>query len=565
MNYMYILTKDEIYLKKLENIFNDWYTQRYRVKSIYPENDIIYYELGLGGRLNIFLPFYIQNPSKLNWITNERILKTFLGTGRWLYEVENKLGYRTGNWQPIGSYALIMLGLYFPEFKEAKEWVKIGAQRILEHLKYDYYQDGGHSERSPGMYSILTYCTLRNSYYLLQKFNYNLQVAEFKKYFIKMIDWWISMITPNGEMPPLNDSHRATFPKRYFLEKVNLFDDFSGLGILRTIYQANNNYPLPEYTSINNDSSGFAIMRSDWSNKAYYLNVTYGKFAGYHTHNDLLSFEIYALGKAHIIDASIGRTYDDTLYNLWYRTPHAHNTISLDSKYMTTKYDSTMDIMNYCGENVKWVSLNGIDYFSSSHNAYHRYNLKHKREIIFVKPFYWLVIDSLKGNDCDWIWNIHSLDTIKRRDNYYLTTDTNGIIIYPLNNYKVEFDFGMAMVKNDIKDDDYKKINWLKIKKEDNKTDCIEVIYFPYLSKKPNLNCTKILNNNKKIIYDDYEDEIYLGGNINNMNISSDANIVIIRKKAGKIFYSVIIGGTYLKYENKYIIKNNKIGNYEYH
>jgi hypothetical protein len=570
LNYMFILTGKIEYRNKIEELFNDWYTQRYRIEGALPGIEIVFYELGLESRFNVFLPFYLQAPDKLKWITHERMLKTFLGMGRWYYEIEKKGGYREGNWQICGSMALCMLGLYFPEFKDSKLWIDAGIERIAEHLKYDFYPDGGHSERSPVNYTMLTYSSLRSVYYLLKNLNYEstIERLQFRKYFKAIIDWWISMIAPNQEMPPVNDSQRIKFPENFLLEKKSLFDDETDLGILRTLYGVNVNYPLPKYTSINHDSSGFAVMRSGWEKNSYYLDITYGKYGGFHTHDDLLSFEIHANGKAHIIDAAIGRTYDDTLFNKWYKTPAAHNIISIveSENSKKTMFDSTMDRINYKGENIKWSTLKNADYFSGQQKAYHNFGITHNRSIIFVKPFYWLLIDSIENENQQngWIWNLHLTDTLRKNNNLYYTSDTNGIIVYPFQSHSAEIDKGFAMVKNDKQNDDFKKISWLKLIGDKNrKCDIIEVLLFPYRNNLPDLKFTGLEGGGKKIEYDGYEDEIYYSSGLKNKNLSTDAEVVIIRKRENRIIYAAIIAGTFLEYQKNIIYKNNKKDNYE--
>ncbi len=555
LNYMYIKTGNENYIKKMEGIFNEWYAQRYRIQTAFPEiTEIVFYELGLANRFSVFLPFYLHTPDQLKWITHERMLKTFLGMGRWYYEIEKKGGYTHGNWQPFSCAALIQLGLYFPEFKESDEWIEIGVQRILEHLKHDYFSDGGHSERSPGSYSIMTYYSLRNAYYLLKKFNSSHlnRESELASYFRKMIDWWVAMIPPNREIPPINDTHRIKFPEVFFLEKALLFNDSTNLGILKKLYNLSVNYPMPDFTSKNLDSSGFAVMRSGWEKDSYYSNLTYGKFGGWHTHDDLLSFEIHANGKAHIIDAAIGRTYDDTLFNKWYKTPQAHNTVSviLNDDDAKTMYDSTMDRMNHQGENIKWSTSGVLDYFSGQHRGYHKYGITHNRTVVFVKPYYWLIIDSIENSKKrnGWLWNLHAVDTIIREGNYYRTAGKNGIIIYPVSNYPSELDKGYAMLKNEKRDDDYQKISWLKFYGEaDRAVTPIEVLIYPYKDEPQKIYFVEDSMGVKTVKHGEFTDEFYYGLGLQKSNITSDAELVFIRKKKDKVIAAKIINGSFLK------------------
>jgi hypothetical protein len=120
------------------------------------------------------------------------------------------------------------------------------------------------------------------------------------------------------------------------------------------------------------------------------------------------------------------------------------------------------------------------------------------------------------------------------------------------------------MVKNDKQNDDFKKISWLKLIGDKNrKCDIIEVLLFPYRNNLPDLKFTGLEGGGKKIEYDGYEDEIYYSSGLKNKNLSTDAEVVIIRKRENRIIYAAIIAGTFLEYQKNIIYKNNKKDNYE--
>jgi hypothetical protein len=77
------------------------------------------------------------------------MLKTLLGAARWLYELERGEGYRPGNWQIHGSYMLAQIAMVLPEFRESEEWLRMALQRLQEHLKLDFFEDGGTFRTSP--------------------------------------------------------------------------------------------------------------------------------------------------------------------------------------------------------------------------------------------------------------------------------------------------------------------------------------------------------------------------------------------------------------------------------
>ena len=96
-------------------------------------------------------------------------------------------------------------------------------------------------------------------------------------------------------------------------------------------------------------------MRSSWNPDALYLSVNHGPFAGFHTHNDLLDFELYAYGTPLAVDAGLGMTYDDPLYVPWYKSSRAHNMVVVN--------DSDMQREGVEGEHIRWGSLRSLDFF----------------------------------------------------------------------------------------------------------------------------------------------------------------------------------------------------------
>ncbi len=159
------MTGDAKYLDAFEELFNQWYEQRNHIHGEIPGLDVVYYELGLGLRCRPFLQFYCS--AKPQAATHEHMLKAMLGSARWLYEEENRQ-YRGGNWQIMGSFGLAWIGAMLPEFSDADEWVRMGSERIEQHVDADFFPDGCHSERVPSSYMLVAYRDPRNLAALLR-------------------------------------------------------------------------------------------------------------------------------------------------------------------------------------------------------------------------------------------------------------------------------------------------------------------------------------------------------------------------------------------------------------
>ncbi|MBI3004782.1 MAG: alginate lyase family protein [Ignavibacteriales bacterium] len=460
LNAAAVITGDERYASAFDDMFQQWYDQRNNIDRSIPDFDVVYYELGLGVRNRIFIEYYAIPYSRRNWRTHEKMLKTMLGAARWLYELQLWEGYRSGNWQIHGSYMLTQIALTFPEFHESKTWLQLGLKRLKEHLEQDFFEDGGHSERAPRNYTQATYVAYRNLYYLLKEHRIENQFAnEIRRRMSRTIDWWITMLTPTGEVPAINDSHRGLFPVFLLQDAATFYRKPEVYGVLKGLFGLSVPVAqpiLPAFTSRNMAASGFAVMRTDWSRDALTMTVNYGKWNGSHTHHDMLDFEVYANGRALAIDAGIGLTYDDPLYIPWYKSSKAHNMVVLN--------DLNIEREQTIGKEMTWYSSGTIDYLGGEHDGYHFKGVQHRRNIVFVKPSYWVIYDRLTSrNSGDTLsWYLHTPLHLAKTKNGFSTNETPGfkLLVLPTN-LQVREGEGMAASTNDGVPGRTQKIPWI--------------------------------------------------------------------------------------------------------
>ena len=419
-------TGDPRYVECFDDLFNQWYEQRNGIDNP-AGHDVIFYELGLGGRTPRFIDHYFAYRSTgiLRPITHRRLLKTILGAGRWLYLLEKDDGYRSGNWQMCGSWALVYAGGLFPEFREAENWVKIGVERLPEHVDRDFYADGCHHERASGYGA---WCT-RISEDLLAFSEQNPAIEiepDLRKAIIRMYDWFLATTTPLGESQGFNDggigpqdgilrrATEVTGDGRYLWPVRDRIKSVSGVRPKK-----------PDYTSIDKRPSGFAVMRSDWDTDARYLLINYGPWGGGHTHNDLLDFTIYAHGAPVAVETTRWGPYDNPL-DQFFRSPQAHNQVVVN--------DAPMDRVHHRGEDAAWATGKHIDHFSASHRAYERqYGTRVQRRITFLKPDCFLVSDAVfEGPQHHaYTWYLHAPNRWKGTRSRLLTAGRPGLQAVP--------------------------------------------------------------------------------------------------------------------------------------
>ena len=465
----YLLSGDAKYLKCFGEVFNQWYEQRNSIHGEIEKLDVVYYELGLGLRCRPFIEFYAL-AKDIEPATHERILKTMLGSARWLYE-EEKRQYRGGNWQIMGSFGLAWIGLLFQEFKEADSWVRMGTDRIARHTEADFFLDGCHSERVPSSYMLVAYRDPRNLASLLQpREEFTSMSKRIREPLKRTLSWYFATLAPDGIIPAINDGSRALFPAALKIDAKQLFD------LMETT--CDHSVSLP--------SSGFTVMRSDASRDARYMLINHGPSGGGHSHADSLSFELHAYGQACAIDSGIGYTYDDPLHRTWYVRSRAHNMLTIDGDDLNRKEAE--------GKDVAWTTLKFLDYFAATHNGYlSTKGVTHRRHFIFVKPEYWLIYDTVEAKpgpseglsaskpgpgSRSLIWNLH-------------TPAPDHLLAIPASDWKESRSTGRASVRGiaGFEGKDYADIDWISFQRtiEAPGTATLGVLLFPFKTDRPHV------------------------------------------------------------------------------
>ena len=420
-------TGDLRYAECFDDLFNQWYEQRDQIDNPVPPTDVIFYELGVGGRTPRLIDHYFayRHTGVLQWRTHERMLKTILGGCRWLYLLEEREGYRSGNWQMCGSWCLVYAGGLFPEFREAKDWVSVGVQRLVEHVEEDFYDDGCHYERASG-YG--TWCMRMTEDLLrLSEMNPHVQApGNLRERLVRMYDWLLSTATPRGESQGFNDGGYGAVDD-ILSRGVSLTGDGRYLWPVRDrVRSVDGVRPRkPDYTSTDQRPSGFAVMRSGWNRDNQYMVINYGPWGGGHAHNDLLDFGLYAYGEPVAIEANRWGPYDNPL-DQYFRSPQAHNQIVVN--------DAPLDRVNFRGEDVWWASGKTIDYFGARHRGYEAScGVVLQRRIVFLKPDCFLVSDTVfEGpQHHSYTWYLHSPMKWKGGKSRILTVGQPGLQVVP--------------------------------------------------------------------------------------------------------------------------------------
>src|SRR5690606_26792058 len=106
--------------------------------------------------------------------------------------------------------------------------------------------------------------------------------------------------------------------------------------------------------------SGFAVMRNGDKPDSTFISLNFGQFAGWHSHQDLLSLNFWSQGETLLEEHGRFGPYGIPLDQI-FRAPEAHNLLTIDGM--------VYNCQPVKGENVAWHSDERIDYFSATHQA----------------------------------------------------------------------------------------------------------------------------------------------------------------------------------------------------
>ena len=491
----YLLTRDPSIARAFDALFNQWYDQLDSVKQEEVINhttsyDFIWYELGLANRTQRLIDAQRVFVRELSPETNKRLLKTILGSARWLDQCLEKTPFHPYNWQTHTAFTHSYAALVFPEFRESRTWLDRGRKTMVLHLENDILDDGGYVERTPS-YAEYMFSVFYRYMMMLQYFNNDSSLrATYLGRMEKFIEFFVLTNAPVGVTTPFNDAARNKSLVRVFKEMGEFFNRGDFIGAVRhefppeALASMSVTVTEPKKTSIDFPNSRFVVMRDSWDPKSYFLILNYGEFQN-HSHYDHLDFEIYANGIPIALDAGIGPLgYLDSLHVSWYKHPVSHNMITINQ--------AVPEKMDKPGYDKVWSPQQQTEFFAATHDGYLRYQkAKHRRHIVFAKRRYWLIIDEVNtaGKNQEMDFNFHTPCSMTTTWEGFVSTGENGFLIKQdrrdapnLSRITSRGGANLAGLQNEPA---HREIDWLvfrKALKGDQPSDRMATLIYPFAS-----------------------------------------------------------------------------------
>lgn len=327
------------------------------------------------------------------------MVKSFVDHARHL------MAYPTGgNWLTMEANGLFHIGAMLPELKEAAEWRETAMQRLYAELDNQVYPDGAQIELATGYHQV----SLRNFVMPVElaKLNDIPIPDDYLAKLERMYHYDLYAAMPDGRLPDLNDGGWVDV-RPYCEQGYGYYPHRTDMQWMAT--DGAEGTP-PDHDSYIFPYAGHLIMRSGWDRDARYLLFDAGPFGYSHQHEDKLHFVLYAYGRVHVTDPG-NYAYDSSQWRAYHISAYAHNTIIVDARPQNRRgFDRTQYVVKepMAGN---WISTEAYDYavgvysdpaegeVTEGYGPERDTSVTHIRQIVFVKPLYWVVFDTLVPRD----------------------------------------------------------------------------------------------------------------------------------------------------------------------
>lgn len=410
MGYAYINSGDERYARKADEFYINWMLDNPPpVRSDIDWYGVAYSGLQIARKLgpNAWY-FYGELMKSPNFRVDTRMAFIYFQTQfcELLYQGIGTNGEGWGgNWGFQIYDALLENALENPEYAGWRKWADFAMGRLIALSREALCADGVLNEAAPN-YHAISARRLRRLLEWSEKKKLGVP-ADLRETLARMYTFMAYLTQPDGRTPMFGDSDSESY-----CEELQQVARLLGRADLEYIATQGRKGKPPARASVAFPVSGFYIMRSTYLEQgdesrqreiggsglsyqpgtnvqsarrfedALYLAVHNGNWVGTHGHFDLTAPVVYGYGRPLLVDP--GR-YEYSKEHDWFWVAKAHNVVIMD--------DRNYENYNHTTEYSYWASTDLIDYFDGRNHFYK--DVTSDREIIFVKPDYWMVMDQV--------------------------------------------------------------------------------------------------------------------------------------------------------------------------
>lgn len=416
----YWLTEDEKYVRGFITLMKDWLEQnplteeevRASADRAYNVKDT-WRKLDSGIRIANWLKgYHCVNISALWRDEEEELFREAVKLHGMYLNIANTPHDRQSNWGFLETNGLFQIALLYPELDDSADWLDTAVKRLVEMCAVQVFEDGMHNEQCTMYHHEVLHC-LFEPVWLAERNEVKLP-DELKETLQRMYTASLALIQPDGRQPMLGDSD-GTDIRDVLSRGAVLFGrgDLKRMGYGTLDYEgiwyfgepgydryARIQTANPPFDSLELPQSGYAVMRTGWHPEAGYLLFDAGHMDAIraHGHDDLLQISLFTGGREFLTDP--GRyTYMEDEFRRYFKESLQHNTVGVDGATISAYLDSWKwdEVANPLDR--WWSATESFDYAQGSHDGYFRLDdpVQVRRQILFVKPDYWIVVDTCRS------------------------------------------------------------------------------------------------------------------------------------------------------------------------
>lgn len=301
-----------------------------------------------------------------------------------------------GNWLMMELNGVYAFSGLFGELSDAERHRRLAADRLLEEMEKQVLPDGMHNELSPDYQAVVFGCGV-NFYSLAVDLGLSGEIPEaFVKALERIVHAAVLLSTPGFTQPRTNDTY-TILTERFTGPAEKLLPGKSEYRFVNS-RRREGMPPAGDTASAFLPDSGFAVMRSDWTEDAAYLCFDVGPLGRGHMHQDKLNVNIYK-GSEELLYDDGGGQYEISEARKYGLSGYSHNVVLVDGMAQDRKepLETTEPI------DAGWISNETFDYAAASYeDGFGPEGKKpavHTREVRFCKPGFFCIRDRLASAD----------------------------------------------------------------------------------------------------------------------------------------------------------------------
>jgi hypothetical protein len=318
-------------------------------------------------------------------------LKAYLDHARHL------MTYHTsGNWLTMEGNGLYHVGVLFPEFTDAPKWRETALGWLHAELHNQVYPDGVQIELSSGYHHVALSNFLQA--YRIAQLNALPFPDDYLRLLEKMYDFDVYGALPDRRLPGVQDGNYMDI-RGALREASTLFPDRADF---RWYASDGKDGAPPAESSHAFPYAGYYVMRSGWDRDARWLWFVGGPFGYGHQHEHKLEIIVEAYGKLFLLDPG-SFTYERSKWRDYFIDSPAHNVVLVDGQPQRRRSEPRASWVVKEPLPHVWTSTPQQDYaeatFDENFGDDVKRNVTHTRAVLFVKPDYWVILDTLTAKD----------------------------------------------------------------------------------------------------------------------------------------------------------------------